>query len=163
MPPFDVIAWIPIAATLTALGVVGAVLAFRRRGAASGLRVLGWALLPMAIVLTGLARLLYTVVAETVRWVGGLVISPTVWAGIALFLVSFVLLGTAGVLRRRRGTTASRGAQGAADRPSTSASTSQKPTSGKAEPKKAVGKGEQNDPLEGFEEIDEILKRRGIS
>ena len=161
MPPFDVIAWIPIAAVLTGLGVVGAVLSFRRRGAASGLRVLGWALLPSAIVLTGLARLLYTVVAETVRWIGRLVISPSVWAGVALFLVSFVLLGTAGILRRRRGA----GRQAAAasgDRPAASKPGPKKPEPQKSEPK-AVGKGKQEEPLEGFEEIDEILKRRGIS
>lgn len=162
MPPFDVIAWIPIAAVLTGLGVVGAVLSFRRRGAASGLRVLGWALLPLAIVLTGLARLLYTVVAETVRWAAGLVISPTVWAGVSLFLVSFVVLGTAGFLRKRGRGTGRQAATASADKPAASKPGPRQPEPKKSEPK-AVGKGKQEEPLEGFEEIDEILKRRGIS
>lgn len=164
MPTFDQITWLPICAALTGLGVVAAFFAFRRRGAASGLRLLGWAVLPMAIYLTGLARFLYTVVAEAVRWVGKFVFAPTVWAGVILFGVAFVLLGTAGVLRRRKAARATDPATetGRSEGTEKAADTGKR---AKAEPEKPkqVGKGEPADnPLEGMDDVDEILKRRGI-
>lgn len=156
MPTFDQMFWLPICAGLTGVGVVAAFLAFRRRGVASGLRLLGWAVLPMALWLSGLVRFLYTVVAEAVRWVGNFVFSWTIWTGVALFGVAFVLFGTAAFMRRRQGRTT-----GSGDKPE-KAEKPAKSAKSKAEPKQ-VGKGKPADnPLEDMEDIDDILKRRGI-
>lgn len=164
MPPFDQAIWLPICAGLTGVGVVAAFLAFRRRGAASGLRLLGWAVLPMALWLSGLVRFLYTVVAEAVRWFGNFVFSWQVWAGVALFGVAFVLLGTAGFLRRRKRRSAGGDEQPASaeSKPAKTAKPAKPEKPEKGEPKQ-VGKGQPADnPVEGMDDIDEILKRRGI-
>ncbi|MGH3489434.1 MAG: hypothetical protein ACRDP8_16210, partial [Actinopolymorphaceae bacterium] len=73
---YDNATWFPICAALSAVGVVAAFFAFRRRGVASGLRLLGWAVLPMAIYLTGMVRLLWTIGAAIGKWVSGFVFSP---------------------------------------------------------------------------------------
>lgn len=163
MPLYQQIPWALICISLSALGGLITFLVFRSRGKAAGFRALGWALLPLAIWLTGIARLLYTVVSEAVRWVTSLVFSPQVWAGAVLFILSFVLLGGAGWVRRRR--------RAAKIKAGEAAETEQAPATGekpakveqKAQPK-AVEKGKKgDDPLAGFEDIDAILKKRGIS
>ncbi|REF35057.1 cellulose synthase [Thermasporomyces composti] len=157
---FDAVVWFPICAGLTLVGLVAAFLAFRRRGAASGLRLIGWAVLPMAVYLTGMVRLLWTVGAEVVRWISRFAFSPTVWIGLALFGVAAIAFPVAAAMRRREarqagaaggGETAGRARAGGRD------------AEGKRPPK-AVGKGsKETDPLEGMEEIEDILRRRGIT
>jgi len=50
---YDKIAWLPLCAGLTGLGLVLSYFAYRRRGAGSGLRWAAWSLLPLAAYLTG--------------------------------------------------------------------------------------------------------------
>lgn len=158
-------AWLVACLALTALGVFAAVLTFRKRGASSGIRVLGWGLLPIAVWLTGLSRLLWTVVLEGARWVGGLVLSPRVWVGVALFLVAFVMLGGVGFVRRRRAKSsgAAKPAGGAGSSGGKSASDQSGQGTGSGAAKGQVEKKQgKDDPLEGMEDIEAILKRRGI-
>jgi hypothetical protein len=169
MPLYQQIPWALICISLSALGGLITFLIFRSRGKAAGFRALGWALLPLAIWLTGIARLLYTVVSEAVRWVTSLVFSPQVWAGAVLFVLSFVLLGGAGwVRRRRRAAKIKAGEEAGGDsQPAVSAGSDAK-AAAKPEKKtqpKAVEKGKKgdDDPLSGFEDVDAILKKRGIS
>ncbi len=162
---YDAFVWLPVAGGLSALLLVAAFFAFRKRGASAGLRLVGWAALPMAIWLTDLSRLLYTVVVEATRWVGGLLMSPKVWIGVGLFAVWFFLLGGVGIVRRRRK------AKGGGEASSKEvATTSGQPAAAKKAAPAAIEKGQpkakaknDDDPLSGFEDIDEILKRRGIS
>ncbi|MEQ7005244.1 hypothetical protein ABN028_03490 [Actinopolymorpha sp. B17G11] len=187
---YDNATWFPICAALSAVGVVAAFFAFRRRGLASGLRLLGWAVLPMAIYLTGMVRLLWTIGAAVGKWVSGFVFSPFVWAGVALFGFAAIALPVAGALRRRkagrevpagegagaaqleRGVTPGTGAVGAAasgtkGKPAEKKarkSSQEKSTADKGARDEAAGQGDKSsDPLEGMEDIEDILKRRGIS
>ncbi|MFD2079985.1 hypothetical protein SAMN05421678_105184 [Actinopolymorpha cephalotaxi] len=189
---YDDATWFPVCAGLSALGVVAAFFAFRRRGAAAGIRLFGWAVLPMAIYLTGMVRLLWTVGAALVKWVSGFVFSPYVWSGLALFGVAAICLPVAAAMRRRqaaragevetgRASTGTRAGSGAVG--SSAAGTAGTAGSGRTgtakdagKPKQVEqgkgpakrqgtkgGKGKEEDPLAEFEDIDEILKRRGIS
>jgi hypothetical protein len=169
MRTYDAFMWLPVAGGLSAVLLVAAFFAFRKRGASAGLRLVGWAALPMAIWLTDLSRLIYTVVVEATRWVGGVFLSPKVWIGIGLFALWFFLLGGVGIVRRRR-----RRAKGGEAAPATSkevatatpagqpAAAAKKAAPAAVEKGKPKAKGD-DDPLAGFEDIDEILKRRGIS
>lgn len=79
-----------ISLAVTALGLVGSWVAYRRRGTASGMRGLAWSSVPMAAYLTGLTKFL-----------SGLVFSPVKWVGVALFGLGAVLYVTSGMMLRR--------------------------------------------------------------
>jgi hypothetical protein len=97
----DATTWQAIGLTLTAVGLVSSYLAYRRRGAAAGLRGAAWSLLPAAAGLTGTLRLLWRIGTSVVDWAVNLVFSPVVWAGLVLLAVSVVLFGASAVLRSR--------------------------------------------------------------
>jgi hypothetical protein len=149
----------------------------------------------MAIYLTGMVRLLWTIGAAIGKWVSGFVFSPFVWAGVALFGFAAIALPVAGALRRRKvtrevpagedagmarlegGTGAASGGGAtseAAERGDAEQATGKQAAAGKKADRKAgrkardkeppAGKGEKAaDPLEGMDDVEEILKRRGIS
>jgi hypothetical protein len=159
---FDDVVWFPICAGLTLLGLAAAFLAFRRRGAASGVRLIGWAVLPMAAYLTGMVRLLWTVGSEVVRWITRFAFSPTVWVGVALFGVAAIAFPVAAAMRRRQASASAEGGETVAGKRAGRRSAGG--DTGRERPPKAVGKGSQDAAgLEGMEEIEEILKRRGIT
>lgn len=166
MPWYEQIAWAPICISLSAVGGLIAFLIFRSRGKAAGVRVLGWALLPLAIWLTGLAGVLSKVIGAVVDWAAKLVFSPPMWAGVALFFVSFVMLGGAGWVRRRQRAAKIKAGEAAEGGQAPAVPSSGKPEAEKkkAQPK-AVDKSKKgdDDPLAGFEDVDAILKKRGIS
>lgn len=101
MDGIDSSTWQALGLTLTAVGLLLSVLLWRRRGPASGLRGIAWALLPAAAGLTGTLRLLWDVGDSVVGWAARLVFSPVVWAGIVLAGVSAVLFGVSGAMRAR--------------------------------------------------------------
>lgn len=166
MPPYQQIPWAVIGIGLTGLGGLITFLVFWSRGKAAGFRALGWALLPLAIWLSNLSWLIYTVIVEAVRWVTSVVVlTPRVWAGIAVFFVSFVLLGGTRWLRRRRRAAKIKAGEAAEAGESPAASGTPKKAAEKKPQPKAVEKSKKgdDDPLAGFEDIDAILKKRGIS
>ncbi|MEU9889152.1 cellulose synthase [Sphaerisporangium sp. NPDC051011] len=167
---FDQIAWLPLCGGLTAVGLVLSFLAFRRRGAGAGLRAAAWSLIPVAAYLTGALPALWTMGTAAVGFVTGLVFSPKVWAGVAvaglaalLFLVSGVLRGrTLGESRTRRRAKQDPAAQPSAGPsptlPSVTAPTQpNRPPLPKRQPTTAAA------PDDDLGDIEEILKRRGIS
>ncbi|MGH8930078.1 MAG: cellulose synthase [Egibacteraceae bacterium] len=101
MPDYNQIAWLPLSAGLTGLGLLASWLVWRRRGAAAGLRTVAWSLIPLAAYLIGLVALLWQVGVAVVSFGVRFVLSPVVWAGVALTGIAAVLFVTAAVLRRR--------------------------------------------------------------
>ncbi|NJP91380.1 cellulose synthase [Nonomuraea sp. FMUSA5-5] len=163
MGNFEQIAWLPLCAGVTIAGLALAFLAFRRRGAAAGMRVTAWALLPVAAYLTGALQALWTIGTTVVGFVTSLVFNPAVWAGVAVAGLSVVLFVVSGVMRGRKLSLGRRKkgkddaappAQGAAARPAAAAAKPQKP----AVAPKPAAKGDDD-----FSDIEELLKRRGIS
>ncbi|HEX4817209.1 MAG TPA: cellulose synthase [Nonomuraea sp.] len=159
MDAFEQIAWLPLCGGATAAGLVLSFLAFRRRGAASGLRVAAWALLPLAAYLTDAMRALWTIGATAVGFVTGLVLNPVVWAGIVVAGLSGVLFLVSGVLRGRKLSFARKKAADAPERERTV-----QPSANKSAPAKpAVTARKSGGGDDDFSDIEELLKRRGIS
>lgn len=172
----DDVTWLPVCAGLSALGVIVAFLAFRRRGFAAGLRLLGWSALPMAAYLTGVVTLLWQIGADIAHFAVRFAFSMTVWLGVGVFGLAVVLFVISGVLRARRGGSAAGSAPATgsastggsvapvAGRSSPAHGKEQQPAAGSGSGKAEVGQGAETDePVEGMDDIEEILRRRGIS
>lgn len=134
----DTTTWVALGLTLTLLGLVAGAVVWRRRGAASGLRVAAWSLLPAAAGLTGTLRLLADVAGSVGWWAAHLVFSPVVWLGLGLAGVSVVLFGVSAAMRRHTGPAA---------------------PSGTASRRAVTGPAKDDD----LGDIEEILRRHGIS
>jgi hypothetical protein len=164
MSTFDSVAWFPLCAGLTGVGLVLSWVALRRRGAGAGLRGAAWSLLPLAAYLTGAIEMLWRIGTAIADWVGGFVFSPRVWAGVIVFALAVLLFMVSGAVRRRgsaRAERAERRAVGAGPAGGTAADRAaleRAPAGRTAAPRKA--KAEVDDE---FAEVEEILRRRGIS
>jgi hypothetical protein len=162
MSTFDSVAWFPLCAGLTGVGLVLSWVALRRRGAGAGLRGVAWSLLPLAAYLTGAVEMLWRIGTAIADWVGGFVFSPKVWSGVIVTALAVLLFFVSAALRSR---SAERRAQmGSADRrgvggrqPAGATGELQRPPAAKPARK---GKAAVDDE---FAEIEEILRRRGIS
>jgi hypothetical protein len=153
--------WLLVCGGLTGLGLVASVAATRRRGAGAGLRGVAWSLLPMVAYLTGVAGLLWKLGTAVGHWALGFVFSPKVWAGIALAGLSALLFAVSRPLRRRaparrRPTTPSGALEAPAERAEPLPSRPGK-RKGKAARPGAAGLDDE------FAEVEEILRRRGIT
>ncbi|MEU8174815.1 cellulose synthase [Microbispora hainanensis] len=165
---FNDIAWLPLCAGLTAVGVGLSYLAFRRRGVTAGLRATAWSLLPLAAYLTGALKTIWNIGAAAVGFVTGLVLSPAVWAGVVLAGLSALLFVVSGTLRGRalsRARTAQPEQGGGAAAPERSAEpkTSKTATSKTAQTGKTAPRQVEQSAADDFSDIEDILKRRGIS
>jgi hypothetical protein len=154
---FEQIAWLPLCAGVTAVGLVLSFLAFRRRGVAAGMRMAAWALLPVAAYLTGALQALWTIGATAVGFVTGLVFNPLVWAGVAVTGLSVVLFVVSGVIRGRKLSTVRKKTAGEA--PEIQPSANKTPTKPQ---KPAVAATQKPKSDDDFSDIEELLKRRGI-
>ena len=81
---FSQIAWLPLCAGVTGVGLVLSFLLLRRRGAAAGLRGVAWSLLPLAAYLTGALPTVWQIGTAIVGFFTGLAFNPSVWAGVAV-------------------------------------------------------------------------------
>lgn len=178
---FDQSVWLPLCAGLTIVGLVLSFLAFRRRGVASGMRMAAWSLLPMAAVLTGALPALWTIGTTVVGFVTNLVFNPLVWAGVAVGGLSVVLFVASGVVRGRKlakarqegggepaqAPAAGKAAGGAAAGGQTGGAAAAGGKTGKAgggqAGKPAVTAGSDRKGEDDFSDIEDILRRRGIS
>ncbi len=143
---YDEIAWFPLCLTLTLLGAA-AVLVARRRGVVPGARVLAWALLPMGLYLLGAVALVWRIGTAITRFVTGFAFSPKTWAGVVVLVVAALLFAVTGVLRRR-----------GVGRRTPAAATPE--VAGRPAAKTPATKGD--DAMSGFEDVEDILRRRGI-
>ncbi|MEV0147556.1 MULTISPECIES: cellulose synthase [unclassified Nonomuraea] len=168
---FEQIPWMALCAGLTIAGLVLSFLAFRRRGAAAGMRAAAWALLPLAAYLTGALQALWTIGATVVGFVTSLVLNPLVWAGVAVAGLSVVLFVVSGVMRgrvlareggARKGRKArqeevtGRAATGPAEAPEVAGG---RPAQAGKPAVEAPAKRKSDDD---FSDIEDILRRRGI-
>lgn len=101
MPTFDSATWGAFALVLTLVGLALSVLAWRKRGAAAGVRGVAWSLLPLAAALTGTLKLLWRIADAVISWALHLVFSPVVWLGLAVAALSAALFVASAALRRR--------------------------------------------------------------
>ncbi|GAA1304599.1 hypothetical protein Psi02_43870 [Planotetraspora silvatica] len=157
---FDQIAWLPLCAGLTAVGIALSYLAFRRRGLQAGLRATAWSLLPLAAYLTGALRTVWNIGSAVVGFVTGLVFSPMVWSGVVVTGLSVLLFFVSGGLRGRALSRAR--ATGPAD-PEAPAKAETPRKQGKAADPRPVERAAKPAPADDFSDIEDILKRRGIS
>ncbi len=128
-----------ISLAVTVVGLLGSWPAYRRRGAASGMRGAAWSLVPIGAYLTGLTKFL-----------ADLALSPVKWTGVAVLALGAVLYMASGVMLRRGG--GRRSAEGAPERRSAAGT----PAKGAVERAGAAA-----DP--DLAEVEKILKNRGIS
>jgi len=99
---YDKIAWLPLCAGLTGLGLVLSYIAMRRRGLGAGLRGAAWSLLPLAAYLTGAIEMFWKMGAAVGDFAKGFVFSVQVWTGIAVAGLAAVLFVVSGRVKRRR-------------------------------------------------------------
>ena len=147
----DEATWAALTLTLTAIGAVWTWFAFRRRGAAAGLRGAAFTLLPPAAFLTGTLEMFTEIGGSVADWATHLVLSPVVWLGIVLTGVSGVLFVVSGAIRSRQlGDSEPRGKE---------ALGSDKP----AGELKASGRKGEPAIDDDMAEIEAILRKRGIT
>lgn len=145
--------WAALTAALTVAGAIWTWLAFKRRGAANGLRALGFTLLPAAAWLTGTLEVVVEIAASITDWATGLVFNIFTWAGLGLAGLATVLFVVSGVIRDRqlaRGQTAGRSPVGPGE------------TAGRASLPPASASGKSSLIDDDLADIEAILKNRGI-
>lgn len=94
--------WAALTAALTVAGAIWTWIAFRRRGAANGLRALGFTLLPAAAWLTGTLRTVVQIGSAITDWATGLVFDVRTWTGVGLAGLAILLLVVSGFIRDRQ-------------------------------------------------------------
>ena len=145
----DDVTWQALGAVLTVVGLAISALLWARRGPAAGVRGAAWSLLPLAAALTGTLRLLGEIADAVLRWATRLVLSPTVWLGIAVAGLSLALFLVSALLRRRT----PRGAE-VSSRP-----TPGQVTGGRTAPAASAA---PDDDMDDMDDIEAILRRHGI-
>ena len=168
MSTYDKIAWLPLCAGLTGLGLVLSFLVMRRRGLGSGLRWAAWSLLPLAAYLTGAIEMFWKMGIAIADFAKGFVFSAQVWAGIAVAGLAAVLFVASGPMRRRRvkqgqdkqaaGATAASPGRELAPRTAPVATTA----TAKAPAKAPKGKSAAADD-DDLGDVEDILRRHGIT
>ncbi|MBV9382941.1 MAG: cellulose synthase [Streptosporangiaceae bacterium] len=183
MSTYNSIAWLPLCAGLTGIGVVLSVTIGRRRGMRAMLRGVAWSLLPLAAYLTGSIEMFWKIGSAIGDYAKSFVFSPKVWSGIAVAGLALVLFVASGGRRRARARRrAAREGTGtdvvpagdqravpAASRPAATATAGDaakvpvvadtRAAAGAKRGRKGGGDADDDD----MREIEEILRRRGIS
>jgi hypothetical protein len=145
--------WAALTAALTVAGAIWTWIAFRRRGAANGLRAMGFTLLPAAAWLTGTLEMVVEIAGSVTDWATGLVFNVLTWSGVGLAGLALVLFVVSGFIRDRQLARA----QAAGTAPTTP--TSKGP--GELPPSSSRAKG--GSPIDDeMADIEALLKKRGI-
>ncbi|MER7825069.1 hypothetical protein ABTX85_21220 [Streptomyces sp. NPDC096097] len=139
------------AVSVAGLGIA-AVTAYRKRFLTAA-RITAYALVPVALVMTGF-----------VEWVSGMVFNPTVWAGFGLLGLSWLLFMTTRAIERRalpESGESGESAKKVRKSPATEAVApgASAPSLGSA---RAGSQAQPAAPAEDFSDIEAILKKHGI-
>jgi hypothetical protein len=176
MNTWNSIAWFPLCAGLTGVGLVLSWFTWRRRGLRRGIRAVAWSLLPMALYLTGSILLVGRIGSAVVQFASSFVFSPKTWAGVILLCLSAaIFLTSGGVPRLRRKKRGGKGDEKSEKEVGRNPGAPAVTTAGNravaqvgAAPKQAKpakqgkqGKGGDDDSLDP--EVAAILRRHGIS
>lgn len=154
----DGTSWAALTAALTVAGAIWTWIAFRRRGAANGLRALGFTLLPAAAWLTGTLEMVVEIAGSVTDWATSLVFDIFTWAGVGLAGLAVVLFLVSGFIRDRQ--------LARAQQPGAAKSTPQAGDGGSGRrsslpPTSATSKG--GSPLDDeMADIEALLRKRGI-
>lgn len=149
--------WAALTAALTVVGAIWTWIAFRRRGAANGLRALGFTLLPAAAWLTGTLEMVVEIAGSVTDWATGLVFDVLTWTGVGLAGLALLLFVVSGILRDRQLGRAQSGGS-AADRRETTASRREA-----LPPTKKTSSSAGGSPIDDeMADIEALLKKRGI-
>jgi heme exporter protein D len=186
MSTYNSIAWLPLCAGLTGIGLVISYFAMRRRGLGSGLRGAAWSLLPLAAYLTGSIQMFWKIGTAIGDFAAHLVLSPKVWSGVGVTVLAGVLFVVSAPLKRRRKRLRKAGAEApdeagtaagitdgtAAQRPAVPAPadgskpgrSARRDKGRELEPSRSRAAKPASDPGDDdMREVEEILRRRGIS
>ena len=145
--------WAALTAALTVAGAIWTWIAFRRRGAANGLRALGFTLLPAAAWLTGTLEMVVEIAGSVTDWATGLVFNIFTWAGVGLAGLAVVLWLVSGIIRDRQ---LARGQAAGTGR------TTDTKTSPEALPPSAGPRQGRSPVDDEMADIEAMLKKRGI-
>ncbi|WP_330176746.1 hypothetical protein OG875_26550 [Streptomyces sp. NBC_01498] len=148
-----------ICSAVSAAGLgIAAITAYRRRFLAAT-RIAAYALVPVALVMTGV-----------IDWLADKAFSPTAWVGVGLLALAWTLFATTRMVERRAGVgsrkerrAAARAARRDAVEPAASAPSlgaSAAPAS-RPEKNRAKKSGTTN-PADDFSDVEAILKKHGI-
>ncbi len=178
MSTYNAIAWLPLCAGLTGIGLVASWFAMRRRGLMSGLRGAAWSLLPLAAYLTGSIEMFWKIGTAIGTFASSFAFSLKVWSGVgvaALAALLFVVSATGRRRKRARGKPAageqpgraSRGGTDGTGRSGPGKDAGQDGAKGSARKELAArptraGKGapDDDDDMAG---VEDILRRHGIT
>jgi hypothetical protein len=156
-----------VCVAVSALGLVWSWRIWRKNGASRGMRAAAWSLIPLGAYLTGAVGLLGRLVNAVVRFAGAFIFSPKTWAGvivIGLAVLLFVASGGVPLVGGRKGRRRKGGDD--AGQPAVPAGQQgrQAGDSRKAvEPRKAKAPVPGTSDDDDMSDIQEILRRRGIS
>ena len=183
---YSSIAWLPLAAGLTVLGLILSYAVLRRSGTRPALRVAAVSLLPIAAYLTGAIEMFWKIGVAIGQFGTGFAFSTTKWVGIGVTGLAIALFLAAGGRHARRvsrekrkaaragqdedpGVAAADGRRdalaGPTDPPARGlpANRTPLPATRKAEaPAKASRKAAQDDGDDDLKDIEDILRKRGI-
>jgi len=171
---YNSIAWLPLTAGLTAIGMILSYYAYRRRGLRSALRWAAVSLLPIAAYLTGSIEMFWKIGTAIGDFATGFVFSPMKWAGIGVAGLAVVLYLASGGRERRKAARDGRRAEtgqstaGGAGSVAAADATRTLPASRLPEPvsasaKKPAKAGKTAAPVDDdLKDIEEILRKRGI-
>jgi hypothetical protein len=145
-----------LTAALTVAGAIWTWIAFQRRGAANGLRALGFTLLPAAAWLTGTLEMVVEIAGSVTDWATSLVFNVLTWTGVGLAGLAVVLFLVSGIIRDRQLARGQKAGGAAASEPTPPA-----PRSRKSLPESSGTAGRS--PIDDeMADIEALLKKRGI-
>jgi len=181
---YNSIAWLPLTAGLTVIGVILSYFAWRRRGLRAALFGVAWSLLPIAAYLTGSIEMFWKIGSAIGNFATGFVFSPERWAGVGVAALAVVLFMSVGGRARRKAARQARKAARAGERTDVAAggatapagleraqgaATETLPASRLPEPaatgrgKKPAKAGKEVAPVDDdMKDIEDILRKRGI-
>jgi MFS family permease len=87
-----------ICVAISAAGLIASWVAWRKRGAISGMRGIAWSLIPLAAYLTNSVLLIGRIASAIGRFASAFVFSPKSWAGVIVLAVALLLFVVSGGL-----------------------------------------------------------------